>query len=375
MVGTGRITMQTSTGPIIQYLLYAGGYTDRGGQGIYGYKFSSVSGSLEPLGLIAKAVNPSYLLVNSAKSVLYAVNEIDSFQGRSTGSIQAYKILEGTGKLTLLSEISSHGAAPCFLALDEVRGYLFTANYRGGNIAAFRLSSDGDIAEMSSSVEHRGVGFHANRQTAPHPHAIELSSNGARLIVADLGLDRIQAYEFDAVKGSISSETSWSVSVHDGAGPRHLAMSHDGQYLYVVNEIDSSVTAFVCTVKSASPKAIQTVGTLPQGFSGHNDAADICLSGDGRFLYVSNRGADNIQVFAVNHDNGTLEALSACSSGGKTPLSFRFSEDERFLMVANQGSDRITVLERNTENGALNEIGISETMSSPASIAIFPLTQ
>ncbi len=367
--------MRIVTKRMDKHFLYVGGYTVRGSQGIYAYMFSSESGSLEPLGLMAEAINPSYIKVNSAKTVLYAVNEIDSYEGKPSGVIQAYKISQDTGRLKLLSQTGSNGAAPCFLALDERLGYLFTSNFRGGNIVAFRLSPCGDIAEMYASIEHHGSGFLAGRQDSPHPHAVELSADRTHLIVADLGLDQILAYRFDGEEKSIASEASWIVKVHDGAGPRHLAISCAGRYFYAVNEIDSSITAFSFTSKSGSPKAIQTISTLPHGFSGHNDAADIRLTQDGRFLYVSNRGADNIQPFTVDAVTGLLAPLSACSSGGKTPLSFQFSPDERFVVVANQDSDEITVLGLDARSGTLIHTGISAAVSSPASIAFIPMAQ
>jgi 6-phosphogluconolactonase len=324
---------------------------------------------------MAETANPSYITVSSAKSILYAVNEIDSHEGKPSGVIQAYKISEDTGALMLLSQIGSNGAAPCFLALDESRGYLFTANFRGGNVVAFRLSASGDIAEMSASIEHRGSGFLAGRQGKPHPHAVELSADRTQLMVADLGLDQIVAYRFDAEKGLISPEASWMAKVHDGAGPRHLAIGRGGRHFYAVNEIDSSITAFSFSSEGRPPEAIQTLSTLPHGFSGHNDAADIRLTQDGRFLYVSNRGADNLQTFAVDAVTGILAPLSACSCGGKTPLSFQISPDERFVMVTNQDSDEITVLGLDAKSGALIHTGISAAVSSPASVAFFPMAR
>lgn len=353
------------------HILYVGTYSGGGSQGIYAYRFSPESGSLVPLGLVAEAVNPSFIILDSERSVLYSVIETDSFCDVPSGAIQGYRIDPDTGKLSLLSQVSSNGGGPCFLSFDQGIRCIFVANFHGGSIAAFPLSTEGSILEPTAKIAYNGAGSRPGRQERPHPHDVELSPDGELLIVADLGLDRLLAYEYDSTNRAISSEAVWSVKVHDGAGPRHFVFSSKGSHLYIVNEIDSTVSVFQVGRRDRSLRHLQTISSLPTVYAGPNDAADIRLSSDNRFLYVSNRGADCIQVFAIDAASGLLLPLAAYSSGGKTPLSFQFSPDEMFIVVANQGSDVITVFRRDPGSGHLTVTGINEIVLSPASLAFF----
>lgn len=367
---------EAKTNSMTQYILYVGTYTVRGSRGIYGYSFNANSGSLHALGLMAETVNPSFLAVDIANSSLYAVSEIDDYKGQNTGAILAYKVERKSGKLTQLNQVSSQGAGPCFLFLDRKQKYLFTTNYVGGTIAAFPILSDGRLGAASAVVHHEGAGANPTRQSKPHPHCVELRPDGAHLAVADLGLDKLLMYRFDLQRGSISSLHRKIVKVHDGAGPRHFVFSRDGRHLYLLNEIESTVSVFLARRNNAfESQQVQTVSTLPSDWTGHSDAAEIRLSHDERFLYVSNRGLNDIAVFAVDHKLGTITATGHYCSGGKIPWSFDFSPGAKFLVVANQGSDHISVLRNDAEKGILSPPEIHEKVASPASFAFFRLTE
>lgn len=268
--------------------------------------------------------------------------------------------------------MNSQGAGPCVLFVNQRRRYLFTANFAGGSIGAFPLTADGRIGEATAIVQHQGSGADPVRQNRPHPHDIALTRDGMLLIVADLGLDQLLMYRLDPSRGSISPAQPFTVQVHDGAGPRHFVMDHDQRRVYVVNETDSTVAVFSLDSPRGLLRLMQTVSSLPPGFTGPNDAAEIRLSPDGRFIYISNRGADTIQIFRVDREHGTLRPTESCSTHGKVPRSFEFSLDGRFAVVANHGSDRITVLGRNAVTGTLCDTGIAEVVSSPASLVFIP---
>ncbi|HWR13574.1 MAG TPA: lactonase family protein [Terriglobales bacterium] len=352
------------------YILYVGTYTVRGSRGIYAFEFDSSSGKLRPMGLMAEGVNPSYLVLDSRTSTLYAVSEVSDYKGQNTGAIQSYKIDSGTGKLQLLNQISSQGSGPCFLSLDESR-YLFVANFGGGNIGVFPLMDGGRIGSATALVQHHGSGANPTRQSKPRPHAIALSPNRKLAVVADLGLDKLLLYRFDPQNGSITPLHPPSVKVHDSAGPRHFVFSNDGRHLYLVNEIDSTVSVFSVNQDDVTFKPVQTISTLPPKFTGQNDAAEIRLMPDGRFLYVSNRGGDSLTAYAVNAEQGTLKQIGTYSSEGKTPRTFDVAPGGKFLVVANEASDEISILRVDTNTGALADTGIREKVASPTSFVFF----
>lgn len=358
-------------GSMKKQILYVGTFAIRGSQGIYGYAFDAKSGNLQPLGLMAKAVSPSFLAVNSENAVLYAVNEIENYNGQNTGAIQAYKIDPDSGKLTLLNQVSSQGAGPCFLSFDPQKKHLFVANYGGGSLAAFPLSSDGRIGGATSVVQHHGTGANPSRQNKPHPHSLGFTPDASVLLAADLGLDKLLIYRFDSVRGSLTPSQPPSVNVHESAGPRHFVFSHDGKFLYVVDEIDSTVTVFSTQSGRSKFQHVQTVSTLAPGYKGHSDAAEIRLSNDGRSLYVSNRGPDDIAVFTVDPVRGTLVPAGHFASGGKTPWNFEFSPDGRFVIVANQGSDNLTVLRNDASKSVLSPTGKTVDVGSPTSLVFY----
>jgi len=354
---------------IQKYVLYIGTYSVRGSRGIYGCIFEPRTGSLQPLGWMAEAVNPSFLALNESQPILYSVREVDNYLGKHMGAIDAYRIDTRSGALEPLNEVTTLGAGPCYLSVDARRDLLFTANYAGGSIAAIPLQNDGSLGEPIMVAQHQGSGCHPDRQNKPHPHAVALSRDGSLLIVADLGMDQILVYRLCFSKGGAS--LAHVVKLHDGAGPRHFVMNHPGNHLYIANEIDSTVTVFSFEQESGILRALQTLSTLPPGYLGPSDAAEIWLSDDDRFLYVSNRGADTLASFAVHR--GLLTPSASYAASGSNPITFASTPGEEYMVVANQGSDQVTLLRRDRIVGALEPTGWSVRVPAPSSLAFFPL--
>ena len=151
----------------INHLVYIGTYTGHGSDGIYAFRFNPEKGELSPIGLVAKTDNPSFIAIDSAGQYLYAVNELDSFQNKPTGSVSVFKINRESGKLKLLQQISSLGAAPAHLSLDRSGRYLFVANYNGGNVAVFPVKTDGQLDTQTSFMQNFGSGMNPDRQARP----------------------------------------------------------------------------------------------------------------------------------------------------------------------------------------------------------------
>jgi len=349
------------------YVMYVGTYTGKGSEGIYAYRYNAESGKVSPAGLAAKTESPSFLAVDAGQKFLYAVNETHDYQGQSSGAVTAFAIDRATGKLQKLNEVASHGADPCFISLDRSGKYLLVANYSGGNVAVFPILSDGRVGEASSVVKDEGaLGPNKERQEAAHAHWVETSARNQFAYVADLGLDRVLIYKFDSTKGGLSSaepgaehsgdKDFFSAKLAPGTGPRHVAFSGDGGFMYVLGEMDSTVTVFA-NDKKESFRSIQKISALPAGFSGRNDAAEIAMHPGGKFLYTSNRGDDSIAVFAIDHASGKLSFLGRVSTGGKEPRFFAVDPSGSRLLVANQNSGNIVEFKIDESTGKLSNVG------------------
>lgn len=366
------------------YILYVGTYTGPESKGIYAYSYDAASGKLTPLGVAAETANPSFLAIDSTRKFLYAVNEGHDYKGENSGAVTAFSIADRkTGKLSELNEVSSHGADPCYISFDRTGKYALVANYTGGTVAAFPLAADGKIGEASSVVKDAGdLGPVKDRQEAPHAHFIQASAHNRFAYVSDLGLDQVLIYKFDAARGTLTpggppvvagdshrpSESTakefFSATLAPGTGPRHIAFSGDGKFMYVIGELDSTVTVFA-NAANETYQSIQKISALPAGFSGHNTAAEIEIHPSGNFLYASNRGDDSMAVFSINRANGKLTFVQRISSGGNAPRHFAIDPTGTRLLVANQDTGNIIEYSIDPLTGRLKPVGeVGKTASA-----------
>ena len=372
-----------------KYLLFVGTYTnsegkDTGSKGIYSYDFDEASGKLKPLGVAAETANPSFLAVAPVNKFLYAVNELQKYQGAASGGVTAFALDRKTGKLTQLDEVASHGADPCYISFDKTGKFALVANYTGGTVAVFPLSADGHIGEASSIQNDEGpLGPNKERQEHSHAHWIEVSARNRFAYVADLGLDRVLIYKFDASKGALIRAESpsgkdasngkdfFSATLAPGTGPRHVAFSQDGKFMYVLGEVDSTVTVFA-NKSNETFESIQKISALPAGFSGKNDAAEIAINPSGKFLYTSNRGDDSIAVFAINRTTGKLASVEHVPSGGKTPRNFAIDPAGRHLLVANEETGNIVEYQIDQATGKLTSEREVAKVPAPVCLVFVP---
>jgi 6-phosphogluconolactonase len=366
--------------PDQKFLVYVGTYThDTNSKGIYAYEFDAATGKLTPKGLAAETSDPSWILIHPNGKWAYAANE----SGKQS-AISAFFVDAKSAKLALLNQIPAFGEDPCYLSFDKSGKYLFVANYTSGNVVVFPILLDGKLGEHTSVVHDTGVlGPNKERQEAPHAHWIESAIDGRSVYVADLGLDRILRYEFDATKGTLSaapvrsnlshSMVDQSAKLDPGTGPRHVVFSKNGDYMYVLGEIQSTLTAFHAVgLDHFVPTSFQRIAALPTGFSGRNDAAEIALHPSGKFLYTSNRGNDTIAVFNVRPRDGRLSLAANVPTGGKEPRHFAIDPSGRFLLAENQKSDSIVVFRIDPATGTLLEVSRTEGVPSPVCLVLYP---
>lgn len=353
-----------------EFHVYFGTYTGAKSKGIYRARFDAKTGALSQAELAAETPSPSFLAADPKEKFLYAVNEVDKFEGKPAGSVSAFAINRTTGALQFLNTQSSGGTAPCHLTVDGKGRNVLIANYGGGSVAAYPISRNGSLGAASSFVQHTGSSVNKSRQEAPHAHGINVDSASRFAYVPDLGLDRVMIYRFDSKTGTLAAANPAFASVTPGSGPRHFALHPNRPFAYVINEMTCTLTGFQRDSKSGALTTIETVSTLPPGeaFKGSYSTAELIFHPSGKFLYGSNRGHDTIAVFAVDKKSGKLTYVENASTKGKTPRSFGIDPSGQWLLAANQSSDTVVVFRIDPASGRLTPAGQSIAVGSPVSV-------
>jgi 6-phosphogluconolactonase len=336
-------------------LLYVGTYTEGNkSEGIYLVRMDPRSGKLRLVSSVGAGANPSFIAIHPNGGVLYAVNEVDTQNGRATGGVSAFAIARDTGELARRNEQPSEGAAPCYVSVDRTGRVVLVANYNGGSIALLPIEADGSLAPASHVEKHTGKGPNAERQEAAHAHCIIADPSNRFVLAADLGADRVFVYRLDLEGRSLRHVESGDAVMRPGAGPRHLAFHPTLPLVFVANELDSTVaTLRFDAERGALSSPADVHSTLPAGWTGTNYPADIHIAASGRTLYVSNRGHNSIAVFSVAESTGALALEQVVSTDGDWPRNFTLDPTGRWLLVANQRSNSIVVFGRDQKSGRL----------------------
>ena len=344
------------------FFAFAGTYTAKTqSKGIYAFRYDATSGKLTAMGLAAETPDPSFVAIHPSGKFLYAVNE-----GGKSSFVTSFALDRKTGKLTQLNQVPALGEDPCYIAFDKTGKYILVANYTSGTLAVFPILADGKIGDKTALNQNSGkLGPNKERQEGPHAHWIETSADNRYALAADLGLDQILIFQFDAAKGTLGPHIPPSAPLKPGSGPRHAIFSPNGKFLFVVSELTSTATSFSYDEKKGDLKQINSVSTLPPEFTGRNDVAEVAVHPSGRFLYVSNRGMDSIAIFGIDPKKGTLAQMGGIPTGGKEPRHFTFDPSGSFLFVENQFSDTIVAFHVDANTGQLTPTGENVTVPSP----------
>ena len=371
-IGLVLITLLTScTRPVSSQkerdsLVYVG--TNVGGDAqestIFLYRLSAATGALTRVSAQRGGPNPTYLAMPASRRFLYAVNETQTFQGAASGGVSAFAVDPRTGDLKLLNQQPSTGASPCYISLDRAGKAAMVANYMGGNVALLPVAADGKLAPPSATNQHQGTGPHKN-QNGPHAHCLLPDPANKYAFAVDLGTDKVYGYQLAAGQGQLKAMAEPAFVTKPGAGPRHLTFHPNGRVAYLINELNSTVTALAYDAAAGRFKELQTVSALPTGFEGANSCADIHVSPDGLFLYASNRGHNSIAVYAIDTSNGTLAPLQHMSTQGNTPRNFALTPSGKLLLVANQNSNNVVVFRVDQQTGLLTAAQQTTEVPSP----------
>jgi 6-phosphogluconolactonase len=340
-------------------LMFVGTYTRGGSKGIYSFRFHPGTGKLSEVGLAAELPNPSFLYNTPDGKRLYAVNE------GSKGAVAAYTIDAAGGKLTEINQQPSGGSGPCHLQADPSGKLMVVAHYGSGSTAAFPIKADGSLGERSALIQHQGSSVDKVRQEAAHAHSVNFSKNGRFAVVADLGLDEYIVYAVDTAKGSLTEHTR--TNVKPGSGPRHLSFHPNYRFAYGDYELTGEVGAFTWDDSAGKLTHIQTLSTLPEGYTGTKSCAEVLVHPTGNFVYVSNRGHDSIAMYSTAKD-GKLTFLGTAPTEGKTPRNFRIDPSGAWLIAANQDGGNVVVFRIDKKTGKLSSTGEQAKVPFPVCI-------
>jgi 6-phosphogluconolactonase (cycloisomerase 2 family) len=359
---------------------YVGTYTPNGG-GIYLFRLDPATGALAQVQVFDDIRNPSWLAVNPAQTRLYAISEIDNYEGKRSGAVVAYAIDPESSSITRLSASSSAGATPSHLSVHPSGKFVFVANYGGGNVAVFPVGPDGALGEPtdvrpSVGQRHRARAvddppgqFAVSDHDGAHPHMVAADPGGQFVIANDAGLDLTLVWRFDAQAGRLLPADAPVVAAPSGSAPRHFVFHPNGRIFYNLYEHDCKVAVYDYDGSRGAFKFKQLISTLPPKFSGSNLASEIIITADGRFLYVANRLHNAVSIFAVAGD-GQLRMIAEAWVHADYPKALAIDPGGEFLYSCNQKGDSITSFRISAASGALQFTGRFEPVGSPAVMAI-----
>jgi len=342
------------------------GFVDGKADGIYLMNMKA-DGSLEMVKTAAEIINPSYVKISKDGKNLYAVSELGEHEGDS-GFIYTYKINEDFS-LTELGKLSTEAFAPCHINIDHTDNFVFVSNYLGGVVMEYKRNDDGSLTKVDK-LELNSINPSENTGNS-HAHAVTIPNSNKHIYISDLGNDKIWIYDFDQATGQLTPNTQTFAQVAKGAGPRHFAFTPNQNFAYSVNELNSTVTAFSYDSASGGLSNIQTISTLPEGFDGENNCAEIAIHPNGKSLYASNRGHNSIVAFKIDQTAGLLQPINYESTQGDYPRFFTLNGDATMVYAANQNTSTIAFL-KIEENGGLSAADINKVeVKTPVCIEFY----
>jgi 6-phosphogluconolactonase len=345
------------------YLLI-GTYTGGKSEGIYVYRFNSITGDFDSVSMI-KTSNPSFLAVSPDQRFVYAVHE-NANNGKG-GEIAAFSFDKEKGKLSLINQQLSGGDHPCYVSVDKTGKWVAAANYTSGTLSVLPINKNGGVDSATTVIQHNGYSVNSERQTGPHTHSAMFSKDNKYLFAADLGIDKLMIYSFNEKTGELTETDPGFVMTEPGAGPRHFTFHPNNKYVYLIEELTGTISSY--RYENGKFALLQNISALPPDYMGPIGSADIHTSSDGKFLYASNRGESNtIAIFQINQKTGWLRLVGHQSTLGKTPRNFNFDPSGNYLLAANQNSDKIVIFRVDKKTGLLADTGKRIEVGSPVCI-------
>lgn len=340
------MTMDTMPPTPAHVVAYVSGYS----QSIAWFDLDQDTGALAPVSTIASfANNPSFLAMTQTH--LYAAAE-------SGNRVGAYAIDQTTGALTFINDVSSSGQGPAHVGIDNAGAFAMVANYNNGAIAVLPVRGDGGLMPASQTLTAGG-----------QAHQIITDPSNAFVLVPCKASDYVAQYTFAA--GTLTANTTPQAMTASGAGPRHITFAPGGQRAYLVNELNSTLTAF--SFGAGRLTELQTLSTRATGATGANTGAEIAVHPSGNFVYASNRGDNNIAVFRITPSTGMVTVVGHVSTGGMTPRNFALDPSGKWLYAANQNSDTVVSFSIDATTGMPSPTGATMAFDNPSFIGFVAL--
>lgn len=356
------VFLYTAVGQTREFL-YTGTFSVRGSEGIYVFSFDRSQGKFEKIGTFHSYNDPTFLEFSPDKKILYAVNRQGIDTATNKGSVTSFRIHHATGKLSEITSISSFGNSPCHVSVSRDGNYVFASHYRDGALTILSSGKKGQLIGLSDSVFLRGSSINKQRQESAHAHFTQFIPELNFLVTADLGSDKLWIHSFRY--GKISKPAYAAIETTPGSGPRHFEFYPRKNWIYVAEELSSTVSQYYFHPDKLTISHLQRISTLPDSFSGSNSVADIHFSPDFKFLYVSNRGHNSLAIYRVDATTGKLNLIGHQPTLGKTPRNFYMDTRGEFVLVANQDTDEIVMFRRDKETGILHETSVRLQVPSP----------
>jgi len=350
-----------------EMFVYFGFHSPSPGAGFSLARFDTDTGALYKPQFLLEAKEPAFFVMSADGTRLYTRNS------GTPGGLSSYAVEPRTGRLRLLNRALAGGGDTSFISLDRAGRHVLVANYDGGSVAVFALRPDGSIGDWTAFDQHSGRSVNPVRQTHAYAHAIVLDPANRFALVPDLGADRLYIYRYDEAAGSLEPNIPAYVPIAPGSGPRHVRFHPNGRWVYLINEIASTIVAFTWDPVAGTLMPIQTISTLPSDFKGASTCAEIEIHPNGRFLYGSNRGHDSLAVFAIDQATGKLSPVEFQPSGGKTPRNFALDPTARWMILTNQDSSNAIVFRVDANSGSLTQTGGPVPVPSPFCERFLPI--
>lgn len=335
-------------------------------QGIYACKLDMKTGGLTRAESVGDAPRPGFLALHPTLPVVYS---IAAEQAKPNGGVRTFQIDWDQASLSLTGRQATGDEGATHLVVTPDGQSIVVAHYSGGSTSVLPLNQAGEIGKLTSLVEHTGSSVVANRQGEPHAHGVAVDSTNQFVCVADLGTDEVIVYRL-AEGQQLERHTAWNAK--PGAGPRHLAFHSGGKWLYCINELDSTLTVLSFDKASGQLAEVQTVGTLPDNFSGSNSTAEVVIHPNGRFVYISNRGHDSTAVFAIDQESGKLTLVEIEPTQGGHPRFIGIEPSGEYLIAANRDANNLVSFKIDPETGKLTPTGYQVAVPKPVCV-VFPV--
>ena len=343
--------------------LFAGKFTVAGEKGLYLFDLNGNEGTFKIVSESDAGPSPSYFCLSKERGLIYAANIVSEFKGIQGGGLTTLKF-DSNGVVEKISELTIPNGGPCYISLSPDKGFLFIANYPKGSVVVVKLDESGVPVSITDFILYETGG-----EKVSHAHMIAPDPSGKRVYVTDLGLDQIVIYKFDTETGKLQQIPNGIVKLAEGAGPRHFVFSSDGTRMYVINELNSTISSFVAEV-NGELTPLQTLTTLKKGFTGNSYCADIHIGKDGKYLYGSNRGENTLVVFNIATD-GVLSLAGHMPCGGDWPRNFVIDPSGKFILVGNERSGNISLFKIDKKTGIPIAPGKDYKVPRPACLKFF----